>query len=182
MRRLLAATAVALLTLSGCASGDDDQAPATVTETVTSSSTTTSETSSTEETSTSASAAAAAEDECLVGSMGQPQFSGTTCLDKTVASCGDPGLHETGTTFFTDGTSGWTQTCANQMMAAPREPVNQVVVCPDGSTAESHYDCPVESAPEQDYQPPAPEQPAPVDPGAGGPDLPADAGQGTGGY
>lgn len=36
---------------------------------------------------------------------------------KTVASCGDPALHETGTTFFTDGSSGWTQQCASQMMA-----------------------------------------------------------------
>lgn len=38
-------------------------------------------------------------------------------MNKTVASCGDPALHETGTTFFTDGSSGWTQQCANQMMA-----------------------------------------------------------------
>ncbi|EEB62886.1 hypothetical protein [Corynebacterium amycolatum] len=38
-------------------------------------------------------------------------------INKTVASCGDPALHETGTTFFTDGSSGWTQQCASQMMA-----------------------------------------------------------------
>lgn len=38
-------------------------------------------------------------------------------MNKTVASCGDPALHETGTTFFTDGSSGWTQQCASQMMA-----------------------------------------------------------------
>ena len=38
-------------------------------------------------------------------------------MNKTVASCGDPALHEIGTTFFTDGSSGWTQQCANQMMA-----------------------------------------------------------------
>lgn len=184
MRRFLAAAAVAVLSLSGCASSSDDQPPATVTETVTSSSTT-SATSSTEETTTSVAAAAtSAEGDCLVGSMGQPQFSGTTCLDKTIASCAEPGLYETGTTFFTDGTSGWTQTCANQMAAAPHEPLNQVVVCPDGSTAESHYDCPVEPAPQQSYEPPAPEQPAPVpaDPGGGAPNLPGDAGQGTGGY
>lgn len=37
-------------------------------------------------------------------------------LDKQIASCGDPSIHETGTTFFTDGTSGWTQQCSNQMM------------------------------------------------------------------
>lgn len=38
-------------------------------------------------------------------------------MNKTVASCGDPALHETGTTFFTDGSSGWTQQCASQRMA-----------------------------------------------------------------
>ena len=26
------------------------------------------------------------------------------------------GIHQTGTTFFTDGTSGWTENCAAQMM------------------------------------------------------------------
>jgi hypothetical protein len=36
-------------------------------------------------------------------------------LDKEISSCGDPSIHETGTTFFTDGTSGWTSTCAAQM-------------------------------------------------------------------
>lgn len=37
-------------------------------------------------------------------------------MEKQIASCGDPSIHETGTTFFTDGTSGWTQNCASQMM------------------------------------------------------------------
>jgi len=46
-------------------------------------------------------------------------------MAKTVQSCGTPYLHETGTTFFTDGTSGWTQGCADQMMAqyTPAPPV-----------------------------------------------------------
>lgn len=35
---------------------------------------------------------------------------------KTIDHCGDPGMHETGTTFFTDGTTGWTPDCASQMM------------------------------------------------------------------
>lgn len=61
------------------------------------------------------SAAALATNDCLVGSYGQPQFQGTQCLDKTVSSCGDPATMESGTTFFTDGTSGWTQQCANEM-------------------------------------------------------------------
>lgn len=55
--------------------------------------------------------------DCLVGSYGQPQFQGTQCLDKQIASCGDPSIHEMGTTFFTDGTSGWTQKCGDQMFA-----------------------------------------------------------------
>lgn len=37
-------------------------------------------------------------------------------MEKQIASCGDPEIHQTGTTFFTDGTSGWTQNCADQMM------------------------------------------------------------------
>lgn len=36
-------------------------------------------------------------------------------LDKQIASCGAPSIHQLGTTFFTDGTSGWTQDCAAQM-------------------------------------------------------------------
>ena len=39
-------------------------------------------------------------------------------MEKTIASCGDPSLHETGTTFFSDGTSGWTQQCSDEMLAA----------------------------------------------------------------
>lgn len=31
--------------------------------------------------------------------------------------CGEIGVHETGTTFYTDGTSGWTQECADEMEA-----------------------------------------------------------------
>ena len=48
-------------------------------------------------------------------------------------SCGDVNLHETGTTFFTDGTSGWTQTCASQMMQTAPDPVpNSVPSAQDG--------------------------------------------------
>lgn len=46
-------------------------------------------------------------------------------------------MHETGTTFFTDGTSGWTLTCANKMMAArPAEPAP----APDDSYYEGYLD------------------------------------------
>lgn len=37
-------------------------------------------------------------------------------MGKQIASCGDPSIHQTGTTFFTDGTTGWTENCAAQMM------------------------------------------------------------------
>ncbi|GLB62643.1 hypothetical protein NCCP2495_05210 [Dietzia sp. NCCP-2495] len=66
--------------------------------------------------------------DCLVGSYGQPQFQGTTCLDEQISSCGDPSIHEMGTTFFTGGGSGWTQLCADQMLAQwtpPPQPQTQ---------------------------------------------------------
>lgn len=37
-------------------------------------------------------------------------------IDKTISHCGDPMLYETGTTFFTDGTTAWTETCSAQML------------------------------------------------------------------
>lgn len=37
-------------------------------------------------------------------------------MEKQIVSCGDPSIHQTGTTFFTDGTTGWTENCAAQMM------------------------------------------------------------------
>ncbi|MBC2681127.1 hypothetical protein [Corynebacterium anserum] len=53
-------------------------------------------------------------------------------MNKTIASCGDPALHEAGTTFFTDGSSGWTQQCANQMMTdqpVPEHTSGKVLTC-----------------------------------------------------
>lgn len=52
----------------------------------------------------------------VIGFTEAPGVAQPTAMNKTISHCGDPGLHETGTTFFTDGTSGWTQTCASQMM------------------------------------------------------------------
>jgi len=52
----------------------------------------------------------------VIGYTEAPGIAQPTVMNKTISYCGEPGLHETGTTFFTDGTSGWTQTCANQMM------------------------------------------------------------------
>jgi hypothetical protein len=51
----------------------------------------------------------------VIGFTGAPSVDSPHVLDKEISSCGDPSIHETGTTFFTDGTSGWTSTCAAQM-------------------------------------------------------------------
>lgn len=55
------------------------------------------------------------EEEPVIGFTQAPGQEAPHPLDKQVASCGDPSIHEPGTTFFTDGTSGWTQQCASQM-------------------------------------------------------------------
>lgn len=47
---------------------------------------------------------------------GAPGVEAPRVLDKQVSHCGDPQIHQTGTTFFTDGTSGWTEVCSNQML------------------------------------------------------------------
>lgn len=60
-------------------------------------------------------------------------------MNKTVASCGDPALHETGTTFFTDGSSDWTQQCANQMMA--QQPAAAPEPAPAPSTSAYYPNC-----------------------------------------
>lgn len=51
----------------------------------------------------------------VIGYTGAPGQDNPRLLNKAISSCGDPQLHQTGTTFFTDGTSGWTQHCATQM-------------------------------------------------------------------
>lgn len=67
----------------------------------------------------------------MIGFTGAPGQEAPQVMDKQIASCGDPSIHETGTTFFTDGTSGWTQQCASQMwpaqeaMIAEREAVDE---------------------------------------------------------
>lgn len=56
------------------------------------------------------------EEDPVVGYTEAPGQEEPHVMEKQIASCGDPSIHETGTTFFTDGTSGWTQNCASQMM------------------------------------------------------------------
>ena len=51
----------------------------------------------------------------VVGITQAPGVENPHPLDKTVASCGDPSNQQPGTTYFTDGTTGWTQQCASQM-------------------------------------------------------------------
>lgn len=58
----------------------------------------------------------AATDDPVIGFTGAPGVDHPRVLNKQVASCGDPQLHETGTSFFTDGTSGWTEQCSAEMM------------------------------------------------------------------
>lgn len=60
--------------------------------------------------------APAQQEEPVVGYTEAPGQVEPQVMDKQIASCGDPSIHETGTTFFTDGTSGWTANCAAQMM------------------------------------------------------------------
>lgn len=75
--------------------------------------------------------------EVVIGHTEAPGQANPSVMNKTIASCGDPTMHETGTTFFTDGTSGWTLTCANKMVAArPAEPAP----APDDSYYEGYLD------------------------------------------
>ena len=54
----------------------------------------------------------------VIGFTEAPSAAQPSPMEKTIESCGDVSLHETGTTFFSDGTSGWTQQCADEMLAA----------------------------------------------------------------
>lgn len=67
------------------------------------------------------------EDDRPVGFTGGPADSTPAPMNKTIESCGDLSLHETGTTFFTDGTSGWTEQCSNEMSAARQASAPEVV-------------------------------------------------------
>ena len=80
----------------------------------------------------------------MIGFTGAPGQEAPQVMDKQIASCGDPSIHETGTTFFTDGTSGWTQQCASQMWPAQ-----------EAMIAEQEADAPVEGpvdGVEEDYE------------------------------
>lgn len=130
---VLAALALPLIMVAACGS-DEPVVVDVVTTTVpppasaTSSATTSSPTSESPAAaaSTSPSAVAPASASCdAYGYTGAPGTENSRCLDKQIASCGDTSIHELGTTFFADGSSGWTQTCQSRMAATyvPPAPV-----------------------------------------------------------
>ncbi|AKE42186.1 Uncharacterised protein [Corynebacterium kutscheri] len=83
-----------------------------------------------------------------IGFLGAPGQEAPAPLDKVVQSCGDPAIHETGTTFFTDGSSGWTEQCAQEMMSTWQAPIQQFVVSPppaNNSPVQQEY------VPQEDY-------------------------------
>ena len=61
-----------------------------------------------------------------------------TPINKTIARCAknSEGLYQQGTTWFTDGTSGWTQTCAGLYWDKAWEPEP----APDAAWDEDDYD------------------------------------------
>ena len=68
------------------------------------------------ETPIQAPAPAPQEAEPVIGYTEAPGQVEPQVMEKQIASCGDPSIHQTGTTFFTDGTTGWTENCAAKMM------------------------------------------------------------------
>lgn len=50
----------------------------------------------------------------VIGMTEAPGAAQPSAMSKTIESCGnDPMMYQPGTTFFTDGTTGWTEYCAN---------------------------------------------------------------------
>lgn len=186
MRKLVVALAAASLVLAGCGAGEDE-ATVTVTSTMPASSseeTSTSATSTTAESDNEAETSEAAEAQnsggCVAGYTEAPGQVDPHCLDKAIASCGDANLHQQGTTFFTDGTSGWTAQCAAQMVpsggqSAPNAAPNYQT--DDGGAA----NVPQPAAPPV-YEEPSYEEPSGGAGGGGAPELPDGAGGGLAGY
>ena len=133
MRKYLAALAVFGLALAGCGTVGEDEAtitnskPPTSTSQATSSAT---ETSSTDEAQVDSSSDENPEAEPAAEDANTPQ-------GPQIASCAtDPMLYERGTTWFTDGTSGWTQTCADQMPVVTQD-LSDVAIA-DGGTCPAY--------------------------------------------
>ncbi|AZA10357.1 hypothetical protein [Corynebacterium gerontici] len=123
MKRLIPALAVVCLSVVACSGDSEDSAPSTksqVTETVTSTSeepTTTVTVTQDRETVEQQTVTETVEPAPapVMGYTEAPGQTTPTPMNKVIQSCGQKGLHERGTTFFTDGTSGWTEQCAAAM-------------------------------------------------------------------
>lgn len=141
-----AVAACALLALAGC-SGDTSGDEPAGSESTTSTSSESSTTKSSESSSSSSSSTSTSSEQpkpTSTGSSTPPAPSSTTNsgggptgyteapgvtdptpMNKTIQKCGDVSIHEIGTTFFTDGTSGYTTYCdgvMSQQKPAPQPP------------------------------------------------------------
>lgn len=163
MKRLLPIILAVPLTLTACGSAEesaDSTTPSSTQITSTTSATSTTATSSTSATSSASLTSQTpsptlpvdAEDDDdlhvvppqnigqekdpVIGYTEAPGETSPTPMNKTISTCGDPLLHERGTTFFTDGTSGWTQQCSNEM-DVPVEPAQAPAPAPEYSGGDS---------------------------------------------
>lgn len=148
----LFALALPLALMSACGSDTPGATEVTVTTTVPSPTATSPDPTSSAPEATTAAGNPAANPEPAAGSApcgavgitAAPGIESPHCLGKQIASCGDASIHQTGTTFFTDGTSGWTADCQAQMVAAyvPPSPVPEPTFDQDaynGQFAEEYW-------------------------------------------
>jgi hypothetical protein len=117
MKRMsLISVVVAGLFAAGCSSGggDDSTRPSASTTTIT----------VTQAPSTTASSTAV-----------PPSATLTTRVEKQISSCGTTSEYQPGTTFYTDGTSGWTQYCEDEYYLAnpPQTATEPPAQCEDGA-------------------------------------------------
>ncbi|OFQ55600.1 hypothetical protein [Corynebacterium sp. HMSC074H12] len=139
MKRFLS-LAAALFFLSGCSSLDVESTPASETSPSTSTSVTEDAPQptlpATEENVEGVNIDQPQEE--VIGFTEAPGAAQPSPMEKTIASCGDPSLHETGTTFFSDGTSGWTQQCSDEMLAA-NPPVQEAAAVYEAPAVQENY-------------------------------------------
>ncbi|MBC6757907.1 MULTISPECIES: hypothetical protein [unclassified Corynebacterium] len=118
------ALTIPALCLSACANGESEKAPepTTVTKTVTSPARSTESTtqSTTKNPAPSTSTTRTTDTAKPTGYTDAPNGE-PTAINKAISHCAksSQGLYEQGTTWFTDGTSGWTQYCANNFYDGP---------------------------------------------------------------
>lgn len=112
MKKRVVAVVLASLALAGCSVGKPSIEESTVVKTITSSAPSSSSSSAASSSATSSSTPANS------GTASRAEAS-VASGERQIASCGDPALHERGTTFYADGTSGWSQYCSDAMGAAP---------------------------------------------------------------